>query len=146
MIEGMEEWRIDGMEDCPEGMASPKDNRFVSCPKDFFEEFRSRNFSFEVISLTKNIIILFISTIIIIFLLKEENLSRRSGGMIIEPYPDDPRGASCLILGFTEKVRPLHIVCGRLEDEEILIITAYEPDSIEWESDLKTRKKGVQQC
>ena len=63
-----------------------------------------------------------------------------SGGTIIEPYPDDPRGASCLILGFTEKVRPLHIVCGRLEDEEILIITAYEPDSIEWESDLKTRK------
>jgi hypothetical protein len=64
-------------------------------------------------------------------------------GAIIEPYPDDPRGASCLILGLTGKGRPLHIVCGRLEDDEILIITAYEPDAEEWEADWKTRKKGV---
>jgi len=62
---------------------------------------------------------------------------------IIEPYPNDPRGASCLILGFTGKDRPLHVVCGRLEDDEILIITAYEPDQKEWEGDWKTRKKGV---
>jgi len=61
-------------------------------------------------------------------------------GTIIEPYPDDPRGASCLILGLTNKGRPLHIVCGRLEDDEILIITAYEPDAEEWEEDWKTRK------
>src|SRR4030042_3472227 len=61
-------------------------------------------------------------------------------GSIIEPYPDDPRGASCLILGLTNKGRPLHIVCGRLEDDEILIITAYEPDAEEWEEDWKTRK------
>jgi hypothetical protein len=64
-------------------------------------------------------------------------------GRIIEPYPDDPRGASCLILGLTNKGRPLHIVCGRLENNEILIITAYEPDAEEWEADWKTRKKGV---
>jgi hypothetical protein len=62
-------------------------------------------------------------------------------GTIIEPYPDDPRGASCLIFGFTSKGRPLHVVCGRLEEDEILIITAYEPDPEEWESDWKTRKK-----
>lgn len=41
-----------------------------------YHEFRSRNFSFEVISLIKNMIIIFVSTIIILFLLKEENLSR----------------------------------------------------------------------
>ncbi len=64
-------------------------------------------------------------------------------GRIIEPYPDDPRGASCLILGLTNKGRPLHIVCGRIENDEILIITAYEPDAEEWEADWKTRKKGV---
>ncbi len=62
-------------------------------------------------------------------------------GTIIEPYPDDPRGASCLIMGFTNKGRPLHVVCGRLEKDEILIITAYEPDPKEWESDWKTRKE-----
>ncbi len=63
-------------------------------------------------------------------------------GTIIEPYPDDPRGASCLILGFTKQDRPIHVVCGRLEEDEILIITAYEPDPKEWEADWKTRKKG----
>ena len=62
-------------------------------------------------------------------------------GTIIEAYPEDPRGASCLILGFAGK-RPLHVVCGRLDAEEILIITVYEPDPEEWENDWKTRKKG----
>lgn len=62
-------------------------------------------------------------------------------GTIIEPYPDDLRGASCLIFGFTSKGRPLHVVCGRLEEDDILIITAYEPDPTEWEADWKTRQK-----
>jgi len=65
-------------------------------------------------------------------------------GTIIEPYPDDPRGASCLVLGFATVDKPLHVICGRLEEDEILIITAYEPDSKEWEADWKTRKKGGQ--
>jgi hypothetical protein len=63
-------------------------------------------------------------------------------GTIIEPYLDDPRGMSCLILGFTSGDRPLHVICGKLEEDEILIITAYEPDLREWEADWKTRKKG----
>ncbi len=62
-------------------------------------------------------------------------------GTIIEPYPDDPRGESCLILGFTSQKRPLHVVCGQIEDERVLVITAYEPDPEEWESDWKTRKQ-----
>ena len=64
-------------------------------------------------------------------------------GTIIEPYPNDLRGASCLILGFTNNGRPLHVVCGKLKEEEILIITAYEPDIKEWEGDWKTRRKEV---
>jgi len=62
-------------------------------------------------------------------------------GTIIEPYPDDPRGASCLVLGFATRDRPLHVICARLEEDEILIITAYEPDPKEWEKDWATRKK-----
>lgn len=60
-------------------------------------------------------------------------------GTIIEEYPDDPRGASCLIMGLIVG-RALHVVCGRLDAEEILIITAYEPSPAEWEDDWKTRK------
>lgn len=62
-------------------------------------------------------------------------------GEIIEAYPDDPRGPSYLILGFTKSGRPLHILYGNIEKENVLIITAYEPSLDEWEADLKTRKK-----
>ena len=61
-------------------------------------------------------------------------------GAIIEDYPDDSRGPSCLILGRSGS-RPIHVVCGRLDSEEILIITAYEPDPTEWERDWTTRKR-----
>ena len=61
-------------------------------------------------------------------------------GTIIEDYPQDQRGPTCLILGFVGR-RPLHVVCGRLDAAELLIITAYEPDPMEWESDWKTRKR-----
>lgn len=63
-------------------------------------------------------------------------------GEIIEDYPADPRGPSCLILGHTEEDRPLHVVCG-IMGEELLIITAYEPDTREWEPDWKTRRQQV---
>jgi len=33
-------------------------------------------------------------------------------GKIIENYPDDKYGASCLIFGLTETQRPLHIQCS----------------------------------
>lgn len=61
-------------------------------------------------------------------------------GTMIEDYPEDRRGPSCLILGFADK-RPIHVVCGLFDAEEILIITAYEPDPLEWENDWKTRKR-----
>jgi putative colanic acid biosynthesis UDP-glucose lipid carrier transferase len=41
-----------------------------------YDEFRSRNISFELIAFFKNLIIILISTMVILFLLKEEDLSR----------------------------------------------------------------------
>lgn len=41
-----------------------------------YDEFRSRNFSYELIAVIKNVFILSISTIIVLFLLKERDLSR----------------------------------------------------------------------
>lgn len=72
--------------------------------------------------------------------IKAQNIEQAvKTGTIIEEYPDDPRGPSCLILGFVGK-RPLHVVLGHLDTEEILIITAYQPSREEWESDWKTRR------
>jgi|SRR5579884_1691944 len=62
-------------------------------------------------------------------------------GEVIESYPDDPRGPSCLILGFVGGRRPIHIVCGNVDEPLMLIITAYEPDPSEWESNWRTRKE-----
>jgi hypothetical protein len=61
-------------------------------------------------------------------------------GTIIEDYPDDPRGPSCLVLGHAG-ARPIHVVCGRIEAEEILIITAYQPEADEWEPGWAKRRR-----
>lgn len=51
---------------------------------------------------------------------------------LIEDYPNDPRGHSCLLLGFTSEGNPLHFVCGDLDKERILFITMYRPKPEEW--------------
>ena len=58
---------------------------------------------------------------------------------IIEKYPEDKYGSSCLILGVTEGKRPLHIQCSYPSRPIIKIITLYEPDPAHW-IDLKKRK------
>ena len=60
-------------------------------------------------------------------------------GEIIEDYTDDPRGHSCLMLGFSEENRPIHVVCSPKEDY-LAVITAYIPSKNEWEDDYKTRR------
>ena len=61
-------------------------------------------------------------------------------GSIIEEYPDDSRGPSCLILGYGLDSRPIHIVCAP-KDDFLAIITAYLPDPGEWSDDFKKRIK-----
>jgi Domain of unknown function (DUF4258) len=62
------------------------------------------------------------------------------GGLVIEEYPEDVRGHSCLILGWGEESRPLHVVCAP-KSEYLAIITAYLPSPHQWEPDWRTRKK-----
>lgn len=51
---------------------------------------------------------------------------------IIEEYPDDPRGESCLVLGFAPDERAVHVVCGRNKDCHLLLITIYIPSMPKW--------------
>ncbi len=55
-----------------------------------------------------------------------------SVGEIIEDYPDDKYGPSCLILGYTQADRPIHIQCSYSSRAVIKVITVYEPDPTEW--------------
>jgi hypothetical protein len=59
-------------------------------------------------------------------------------GEVIEDYPEDLRGHSCLILGFGQSNRPIRIVCAP-KNEYLAIITAYLPDSLQWSLDFKRR-------
>ena len=62
-------------------------------------------------------------------------------GEILENYPDDPRGPSCLILGFSEG-RAIHVVCGRTKGDWLLIITVYIPTLPKWINERKRAKRG----
>lgn len=60
-------------------------------------------------------------------------------GEIIEDYPKHHYGPACLLFGKTERSKALHILCSL--QEVVDIITVYEPDLVEWEEDLKTRRE-----
>jgi hypothetical protein len=51
---------------------------------------------------------------------------------VIEDYLQDKYAPSCLLLGFTETGRPLHIQISYADFETARIITIYEPDLNEW--------------
>ena len=59
-------------------------------------------------------------------------------GEIIEDYPNDKYGPSCLILGFTKARRPIHLQSSYPSRPLIKIITMYQPDPALW-VDFKAR-------
>ncbi|HOE11430.1 MAG TPA: DUF4258 domain-containing protein [bacterium] len=61
-------------------------------------------------------------------------------GEIVEDYPEDVRGHSCLMMGVGQEDRPVHIVCSPKTDY-LAIITAYLPDTYRWDQGLKRRLK-----
>ena len=60
-------------------------------------------------------------------------------GEVIEDYPDDKYGASCLVFGRTLIGRPLHVQCSYPSRPVIKVITLYEPDPARW-FDFKIRR------
>ena len=60
---------------------------------------------------------------------RQEILEAIENGQIIENYPEDKFGPSCLVYGRTDLERPLHIQCSYPTRPKIKIITVYEPKS-----------------
>jgi hypothetical protein len=52
--------------------------------------------------------------------------------MLVEDYPDDKYAPSCLLLGFTQTERPLHLQVSYTDSASAKIITSYEPDESKW--------------
>lgn len=61
-------------------------------------------------------------------------------GDLIEDYPEDVRGHSCLLLGFDEEFHaPIHVVCSP-KDDYLAVITAYRPEIDQWADDFRRRR------
>ena len=52
--------------------------------------------------------------------------------LVIEDYPHDKYGPSCLVLGFTHPGRPLHVQVSYPHRSLLKIITLYEPNPTLW--------------
>jgi len=59
---------------------------------------------------------------------------------IIEEYSDDPRGESCLVLGYTTDAKAIHVVCGKNPADHLVLITVYIPSMPKWK-DPYTRNR-----
>lgn len=62
-------------------------------------------------------------------------------GEIIEEYPADKYGPSCLIFGFTNAGRPLHVQCTYPQRNPAKVITLYQPDPDQW---IEFRRRRLQ--
>ena len=63
-----------------------------------------------------------------------------ANGQIIEDYPNDKYGPSCLIAGHTDSSRPLHIQCSYPSRRQIKIITLYQPNPQLWYNEFTERR------
>ena len=69
---------------------------------------------------------------------EQVEMGLKAGFEVVEEYPDDPRGGSCLVLFSIDK-KPFHAVCAPHEDA-LIIITVYRPDLNIWMPNYKTRR------
>jgi len=60
-------------------------------------------------------------------------------GDIIEDYPEDSRGHSCLMMARCATGRVVHVVCSPKADY-LAIISAYVPSPARWHTDYRTRR------
>lgn len=64
-----------------------------------------------------------------------------AGGEVIEDYPDDKYGPSCLIFDTTLAGRSLHVQCSCPSQTPVKIVTLYEPTPDHW-IEFRRRRPG----
>ena len=74
----------------------------------------------------------------------QERREAMAVGEVIEDYPADKYGPSCLVFGVPLARRPLHIQCSYPSRPLVKIITLYEPDPRRW-VDFKVRRTSDEQ-
>ena len=71
----------------------------------------------------------------------EEIRQAGSRAEIIEDYPRDKYSPSCLVLGFTDVQRPLHVQVCYTDSDMLKIVTIYEPEESDW-LDFRARRRS----
>ena len=63
--------------------------------------------------------------------------------IVLEEYPDFPKGECCLVLQKDHYGNPVHVVWGIAKNTHspAVLITAYRPDPKKWSEDFKRRRK-----
>ena len=73
-------------------------------------------------------------------ILRKEVCEAIESDEVVEDYPDDPRGHSCLLKGSSRRGRVIHLVCAPKGDY-LAVVTVYAPSLLDWEPDFKTRRR-----
>ncbi len=81
--------------------------------------------------------------------LMEDNLTAREiiesieKSILVEDYPNFPKGASILLLQTDRYGKPVHVVWGipKGHDKPAVLVTAYRPDPKRWNAIFTERKK-----
>jgi len=76
-------------------------------------------------------------------ILAREAVEGLAGAILVEDYPNYPKGACVLVRETDNDGRHIHVVWGipKGKPEPAVLITAYRPDSDMWENDFLRRKQ-----
>ena len=75
-------------------------------------------------------------------ILVKDVLANVKDAIVLEDYPDYPKGHCMLVLQKDKEGMPIHVVWGipKNENSPAVLVTAYRPDQQYWTNDFKERK------